>query len=114
MEGETKIPTAQDISAELSTDVIIIGEYATVMETAKIKSDQRIGLSVVGRREKLVGIFTERHVLNRVVARHRDPLETIVKYVMTTSLACCPPADSDGLCQNHCTTITRSSCESLA
>ena len=29
-------------------------------------------------------------------------------------VACCQPADSDGLCQNHCMTLTRSSYESLA
>ncbi|MEE9296271.1 MAG: CBS domain-containing protein, partial [Phycisphaerae bacterium] len=58
--GETGMPIAQDILANKSGDVAIIGEEATVMEAAKIMSDRRIGSLVVGRREKVVGIFTER------------------------------------------------------
>ncbi len=94
------MPTAQDIIAKRRRDVIIIGEDATVMEAAKIMSDQRIGSLVVGRREKVVGIFTERDVLNRVVARHLDPLETIVKDVMTTPVAFCQPTTKLAECRS--------------
>ena len=94
------MPTAQDIIAKRRRDVIIIGEDATVMEAAKIMSDQRIGSLVVGRREKIVGIFTERDVLNRVVARHLDPMETIIKDVMTTPVACCQPTTKLAECRS--------------
>ena len=93
------MPTAQDILAKKSGDVAIIGEEATVMEAAKIMSDRRIGSLVVGRREKVVGIFTERDVLNRVVARHLDPMETIIKDVMTTPVACCQPTTKLAECR---------------
>ena len=85
------MPTAQNIFAKRRRDVIIIGEDATVVEAAKIMSDERIGSLVVGRREKLVRIFTKRDVLNRVVARHFELLETIVKDVMTMPVASCQP-----------------------
>ena len=94
------MPTAQDILAKKPRDVAIISEEATVMEAAKIMSDQRIGSLVVGRREKVVGIFTERDVLNRVVARHLDPLETIIKDVMTTPVACCQPTTKVAECRS--------------
>ncbi len=94
------MPTAQDILAKRHRDVLIIDEEATVMEAVKIMSDQRIGSLVVGRGEKVVGIFTERDVLNRVVARHLDPLETIVKDVMTTPVACCQPTTKLAECRN--------------
>ncbi len=94
------MPTAQDILTKRHRDVVIIGEEATVMEAAKIMSDQRIGSLVVGRGEKVVGIFTERDVLNRVVARHLDPLETIVKDVMTTPVACCQPTTKRAECRS--------------
>ncbi len=93
------MPTAQDILANKSGEVAIIEEEATVMEAAKIMSDRRIGSLVVGRREKVVGIFTERDVLNRVVARHLDPLDTIVKDVMTTPVACCQPTTKLAECR---------------
>jgi CBS domain-containing protein len=79
--------------------VAIIGEEATVMEAAKIMSDRHIGSLVVGRPEKVVGIFTERDVLNRVVARHLNPLETRVKDVMTKPVACCQPTTKLAECR---------------
>ena len=85
------MPTAQDILAKKTGEVAMIDQDATVMEAAKIMSDRRIGSLVVGRRDKIVGIFTERDVLNRVVARHLDTMKTIVKDVMTTPVACCQP-----------------------
>ena len=93
------MPTAQNILANKSGDVAIIEEEATVMKAAKIMSDRHIGSLVVGRREKVVGIFTERDVLNRVVARHLDPLKTIVKDVMTTPVACCQPTTKLAECR---------------
>ena len=94
------MPSAQDIIAKKTKDVAVIGEEATVMEAAKIMSDRRIGSLVVGRREKVVGIFTERDVLNRVVAQHRDPLVTIIKDVMTTPVACCLPTTKLAECRS--------------
>ncbi len=94
------MPTAQDILAKRHRDVVIIGEEATVMEAAKIMSDQRIGSLVVGRAERVVGIFTERDVLNRVVAKHLDPMKTIIKDVMTTPVACCQPTTKLAECRS--------------
>ncbi len=93
------MPTARDILAKKRKNVAIIGEEDTVMEAAKIMSDRHIGSLVVGRREKVVGIFTERDVLNRVVARHLDPLETMVKDVMTKPVACCQPTTKLAECR---------------
>ena len=39
-------------------------------------------------------------LLNRVVARHLDPLETIVKDVMTTPVACCQPTTKLAECRS--------------
>ncbi len=94
------MPTVQDILAKKSDDVAIIEEEATVKEAAKIMSDRRIGSLVVGRGEKVVGIFTERDVLCRVVALHLDPLETSVKDVMTTPVACCQPTTKLAECRS--------------
>ena len=94
------MPTAQDILAKKTGEVAMIAEDATVMEAAKIMSDRRIGSLVVGRREKVVGIFTERDVLNRVVARHLDPQTTFIKDVMTTPVAFCQPTTKLAECRN--------------
>ena len=93
------MPTAQDILAKKRKNMAIIGEEATVTEAAKIMSDQHIGSLVVSRLEKVVGIFTERDVLNRVVAKHLDPMKTIIKDVMTTPVACCQPTTKLAECR---------------
>jgi len=99
-EGVPTMPTAQDILAKKRRNVAIIGGEATVMEAAKIMSDQHIGSLVVGRDKSVVGIFTERDVLNRVVAKHLDPMKTIVKDVMTTPVACCQPTTKLAECRS--------------
>ena len=39
----------------------------------------------------MTGIVTERDVLQRVVAERRDPADTPLDEVMTTSVVCCTP-----------------------
>ena len=94
------MPTAQDVISKRSRDVIIIGEDATVVEAAKLMSDQHIGSLVVGRGDKVIGIFTERDVLNRVVARRLDPLKTLVQDVMTAPVAVCRPTTKLAECRS--------------
>jgi CBS domain-containing protein len=43
---------------------------------------------------KLIGIFTERDLMRRVVAVRRDPGTTSLQDVMTTALVTCTPAAS--------------------
>ena len=80
--------------------MLINREEATGLGAARIMSEQHIGSLVVGRREKVVGIFTGRDVLNRVVARHLDPMTTVIKDVMTTPVACCQPTTKLAECRS--------------
>ena len=94
------MPSAQDILVKKTGDVAVISEKAMVTEAAKIMSDRRIGSLVVCRGEKVAGIFTEGHVLDRMVAPNLDPLETLVKDVMTTPVACCQPTTKLAECRS--------------
>jgi CBS domain-containing protein len=47
-------------------------------------NEHKIGCTVVIENESLVGIFTERDILTRVVAAGRDPKATLVRDVMTS------------------------------
>ncbi len=57
--------------------------HATVFEAVQKMVEARIGAVLVVADDKLVGIFSERDVLVRVVSLHRDPLTTPVAHVMT-------------------------------
>lgn len=55
----------------------------TVAKAAKLMGIKRVGAIAVVDGNRLVGIFTERDALFRVVAQGRDPLTTLVCEVMT-------------------------------
>ncbi|MEI6239425.1 MAG: CBS domain-containing protein [Planctomycetia bacterium] len=63
----------------------------TVLEATQRMNDEHVGSVLVMEGIRLVGIFTERDVLRRVVAARLPPDRTRVAEVMTTDLVCCPP-----------------------
>ena len=63
----------------------------TVREAAKIMAERHIGAVLVCVDGRLSGIFTERDVLNRVVARDRDPNTVKLSEVMTPNPDTVPP-----------------------
>jgi CBS domain-containing protein len=57
-----------------------------VVDAVRIMNDEKIGAVLVLDSQKLVGIFTERDVMVRVVGAQRDPATTLVSEVMTTAV----------------------------
>lgn len=84
-------------------DVAGITEDASVLEAAKLMNLRRIGALVVTRADTVVGIITERDVLNRVVARQLAPANTRVGDVMTSPVAVCHPSSS----REHCRAVMK-------
>lgn len=56
---------------------------ATVLEAARMMAYLRIGALMIVEEEKLVGIFSERDALMRVLAKELDPATTTLAQVMT-------------------------------
>ena len=83
------MPNAQVILDRKGTDVTTVDREATVLDAAKLMNERRIGALVVTSGESAVGIFTERDILNRIVAAGRHPDQTTVAEVMTSPMACC-------------------------
>jgi CBS domain-containing protein len=54
-------------------------------------NERGIGSVVVTDDNGVVGIFTERDMVRRVVAKQRDPLTTTVREVMSSPVVTCPP-----------------------
>src|SRR5690242_17354382 len=55
----------------------------TVTRAARVMAEHSVGSVVVGYGGRLVGIFTERDLLRRVVARGSAPERTLLQDVMT-------------------------------
>jgi CBS domain-containing protein len=83
--------TVRDILARKGPHVVSIGPGATVLEAALLMNEHKIGSLVVIEGGRVVGMFTERDVLRRVVGEQREPGKTPVGEVMTTEVICCTP-----------------------
>lgn len=82
------MPSAKSILDKKGGDVATIAGRATVYDAAKQMNERRIGALVVTDGDRVVGIFTERDILNRIVAAGLDPKATPVRDVMTSPMAC--------------------------
>jgi CBS domain-containing protein len=75
--------TVRDLLSRKGTSVISVAPDQTVLDAAHVMNDKGIGGVVVMQGTKLVGIFTERDIMRRVVAAVKDPATTLVRDVMT-------------------------------
>ena len=91
--------TVQHILDKKRGPVATIDSEANVLDAAKLMNERHIGALVVTRHDKVVGIFTERDILNRVVAARSLPEQTLVKDVMTTPVACCRRKTTEAECR---------------
>ncbi len=65
----------------------VVQNNISVLEAVRYMVEHRVGAVPVLEGERLVGIFSERDVLTRVVAQELDPASLQVTQVMTTKLA---------------------------
>ncbi len=66
----------------------------SVRETARIMAESHIGAIAVRKGASIVGVFSERDLMKRVVAEGRDPAATRVGDVMNTDIVKVYDADS--------------------
>ncbi len=83
------MPTVKDILNIKGAKVHYVPVHVTVLDATRLMNDEGIGALVVTEDERVVGMFTERDVLRRVVAEARDPASCTVGEVMTDRVACC-------------------------
>jgi CBS domain-containing protein len=79
----------RDVLRRKGGGVTTITPSSTVFEAAKLMHQHRIGALVVMEGDEIIGIFTERDLLNRVVADRLDPDITQISDVMTGRVAFC-------------------------
>ncbi len=66
---------------------------STVFEAIEFMSEKRIGAVPVLRDRALVGVFSERDLMTRVVVPGRDPRKTTIAEVMTQDLVVAQASD---------------------
>jgi CBS domain-containing protein len=87
------------ISDLLKNQVVISAEpHQTVLDVARLMVDHNIGAVPVVQHGRLLGIFSERDLMNRVVVGGKDPARTLVSQVMTEDPMTVQPGDSLETC----------------
>ena len=74
-------------------DLATLSPDDSVADAAALMAERRLGAVMVVERGRLVGIFTERDMVSRVVAAGRDPGATALAQVMTPDPDTLEPGD---------------------
>ncbi|MBC8258923.1 MAG: CBS domain-containing protein [SAR324 cluster bacterium] len=80
----------KDLLAQKDKGVIQLESDSKVVAAARTMRDNKVGAVMVLDNGVLVGIFTERDLMSRVVADGLDPENVMVSEVMTSSIATVP------------------------
>ena len=100
--------TLRDLVSRL--DIVSASPEQNVREVAELMHRTRVGAIPVVEADVLVGIFTERDLLTRVVVADRDPRETRVSEVMTHEVM---SAQLDDLVEHCLEQMRRTGCRHL-
>ena len=84
----------RDVLRGKGEDIYAVAPLASVIDAVNVMNDHHVGSVLVMEGGSPVGIFSERDVLVRVLAAHRDPRQTLVRDVMTTRLHTASSDDS--------------------
>ena len=90
--------TISDVLAKKGATVATITPDATALEAANLMNQRQIGALCVVKDESLVGVFTERDILTRVVSAQLDAATTKVADVMSSPVITCGPRGETADC----------------
>ncbi|MGB4247458.1 MAG: CBS domain-containing protein [Pseudohongiellaceae bacterium] len=78
--------TARDILKEKGGHMVTISSEATVYQAVKIMTQNRVGSIVVVDEGRIVGIWTERDLMYRVIDEGFNPKTELIGHTMTKTL----------------------------
>ncbi|MEE9405206.1 MAG: CBS domain-containing protein [Algisphaera sp.] len=85
------MPSVQAVISRKGSQVLTITPQSSALEASVLMNKHKIGALVVVENGRVCGIFTERDVLQRIVADRQDPAKTFVASVMTRDIVTCRP-----------------------
>lgn len=80
----TSFGVQKSVSEVMTRHVTGIQRNATVAEAAELMASCNISCLVALEQEKAAGIFTERDLLRKVIAKHKDPVHTPMEEIMSS------------------------------
>ena len=89
--GLISISPLKAVSDIMTTNITTVDTAATITEAAQAMSAKGISSLIAMHRHAPAGIITEKDLLRRVVALHKDPTQTQVVDVMSFPMVSVPP-----------------------
>ena len=86
--------TVQEILSNKGLQILSIGGSESSLDAAMLMNTHKVGSLLVMEDRSVIGIITERDLLERVLVARRDPADTLVRDVMTEEVLCCQPHTS--------------------
>lgn len=86
--------TLGSIVKDSARDLYRVSADATVLDAVIYMTNRNIGAVTIVEGDRVVGLFSERDLMRRVIAQDRDPRSLTVREVMTTELVTGSPEDS--------------------
>jgi CBS domain-containing protein len=80
---QTKV---RDVLAEKGSEVYSVPHDETIDNVVTLLNERRIGAVIVKEGDTVVGILTERDLLKKFLAEHKDPAKTYACQIMTDQL----------------------------
>lgn len=92
--GLVSLNPVQSISDIMTPHVATVDANAMVDEAARIMASQSVPCVIARHRQEAAGIVSEKDVLRRVVALHKDPTRTPIAEIMSVPVVAVPPTYS--------------------
>jgi CBS domain-containing protein len=99
-----------DILQKKGDKVFSVAPKTTVFEAIRVMAGHKIGAALVMDDDRIVGIFTERDYMNKIILENHSSKDTPVKDVMTSKVAFITP---DALIEEGLAVMTEKRCRHL-
>lgn len=86
------------ISQKVERQVVLLDENRSAYEAALLMREKHIGSVVVTRASKVVGLFTERDLIFRVIGERGDPAKITIRDAMRTDVPRVAPDETGEQC----------------
>lgn len=86
------------IASRVQRNVVTIDGHRSVLEAAIVMTNKYIGSVIVTDAARIVGIFTERDIMMKVIGKKKEPEETKVSDVMSKEIVKVSPNESCNYC----------------
>ncbi len=75
-----------NVEEVMTRDVVTIDSNETVFDACKIYSEIKVGSLVVMDRDIIVGIITERDIIERAILQNKVPIKTKIREIMSPNI----------------------------